>query len=550
MNNSVALSMRRDRQNTTALSVPRSMRPHENSVLMKMMPGVVVPVAAAGLLREDAVAAGQLALTFEMSETAEVLINPVVVKVSAYLVPWLAFERFYGRDEFEASYSKKPVREGDDVIPFIDTMARGVEGDFPVMDALGLHAEPTKEISTMYVEAYNLIVNYRNKNLSLDLPMRERLDTDLAAAHRDRGRHRDIVPSFDEAAMEGAIEIDLLNQGSLPVHGIGVVAGTTPNLIGDITPFAEADGSTPSYDNAMFQGHQTAVRTDASGVPIIDVQLQDADLVFSLASIDRAKKLRAYAQLRQRYSGLDKEMDIDKLMDGIRLPEKMFEQPILLGSQSSAFGFSKRYSGDSGNLDESIVQGAAMLSMQVATPRINTGGVLMFVAEIQPEQLFERQADPFLHITDVEEYPQFIRDDGDEQKVDTVFNYEIDTAHDDLTGLFGYGPLNGKFAVQGPRIGTGYFRPEATAEYDEDRARIWDTTPSNPSLGEDWYLAGNVSTEVFSFTDTEPFEASGRMSLVISGNTVFGMSLTESDGDYEAVEERLPSPDDQIDQNA
>lgn len=547
MRNSVQLNMRMDRQNTTALSVPRSMRPHDNSILLKIMPGVVAPIAAAGLLREDAVAAGQLSVTFEMAETAEVLLNPVGVKVSAYLVPWLAFERFNGRDEFEASYSKKAFRDGDGIIPFIDTMARGVEGDYPLLDALGIHAESTTQISTMYLEAYNLICNYRNKALSLDLPERTRLQTDFASAHRDRGRHRDIVPSFDEAAMEGAIEIDLLNQGNLPVHGIGSNVAIPPHVTGN--DFKETDGNVNTYANFFGNtGEEIFVRSAPDGTPIVNVQLQDAELTFSLASIQRAKKLQAFALLRQRYTGLDDDAVINKLMDGIRLPEKMFEQPILLGSEVAGFGFSKRYSGDSGNLDESIVQGAAMLSMQIATPRINPGGVLMFIAEVQPEQLFERQADPFMHVIDVEEYPQFIRDDGDEQKVDIVRNYEIDTAHEDGEGLFGYGPLNGKWAIQGPRIGKGYFRPEATTTFDEDRAKIWDTTPSNPTLGEDWYLAGETSTEVFEYTEEEPFEISGRLSLVVSGNTVFGRRLTESDGDYEAIDERLPGPEDQIDQ--
>ena len=199
--NSVLNSILRDRQSTTALSVPRSARPHDNSLLLKLYPGKAVPIAAAGLHREDAVAAGRLSVTVEMSETAEVLINPVQVRVSAYLVPWLAFDRFNGRDDFEAAYSKVPLEEGGDVKPFVETMARGVEGDYPVLDALGLHAKSDQQVSTMYLEAYNKIINYRNTNLSLELPERDRLQTDLAPAIRDRGRHRNIVPTFEEAAM-------------------------------------------------------------------------------------------------------------------------------------------------------------------------------------------------------------------------------------------------------------------------------------------------------------------------------------------------------------
>ena len=253
------------------------------------------------------------------------------------------------------------------------------------------------------------------------------------------------------------------------------------------------------------------------GRPDVRVEMDDQSFSFSLASIERAKKMQFFANLRKRYAGLDDDAIINKLMDGIRMPEKMFEQPIYLGSETSAFGFSKRYATDSDNLDQTVVQGATMVDMQLATPRINPGGVLMFIAEIQPEQLFERQPDPFLVETDVDNYPQFIRDDGDEQKVDRVYNKEIDTAHTDPDGLFGYGPMNGRWMVQAPRIGTGYFVPAQTTTFDENRNRIWDTTPADPALGQDWYLCGDVSTDVFEYTETEPFEISGRLSLLVTG---------------------------------
>ncbi len=68
------------------------------------------------------------------------------------------------------------------------------------------------------------------------------------------------------------------------------------------------------------------------------------------------------------------------------MPDRMFEQPIELGSQLTGFGLSKRFATDSDNLDKSVAfLAATMVSMEVATPRSNTGGVLMFIAEIQPE---------------------------------------------------------------------------------------------------------------------------------------------------------------------
>lgn len=549
--NAVQQHMRLQRQSTAALDVPRTMRPHRNPFLLRMDPGYVVPIAAAGLHREDAVTAGRLNVSIEMDETAEVLLNPVMVRVTAYLVPWLAFERFAGRDEFEASYSKQPVREGDDIVPFIETMPRGVEGDWPVMDALGLHAASDQQVSSMYVEAYNAIINYRNKNVSLDLPERERLDSSLAKAIRERGRHRNIVPSFDEAAMEGVVDIDVVSGGFRPLKGLGSYEFDSPITADPNMQVRETDGYNRHYDYYQdgSAGHSVILKTNQYGNPQVGVDFGEAEMRFSLAAIERAKKMRLFAQLRKRYAGLDDDAVIAKLMDGIRLPDKMFEQPIELGSRLAGFGFSKRFATDAVNLDQAAVSGAAMLSMQVATPRINTGGVLMFVAEIQPEQIFERQADPFLTVTDVDTYPQFIRDDGDEQKVDMVFNREIDTAHTDPGGLFGYTPLNHKWRIEGPRIGTGFFQSVPQTSFDEDRARIWDTSPADPALGQDWYLCSEIDKGVFAYSNREPFEASGMLELVISGNTVFGRELIEDDDDYEKISDRVPGADEQIQQD-
>ena len=551
MKNAVQRDMMQNRQSTAAMAVPRSGRIQSNSILLKMDPGLAVPVAAAGLLREDAIAAGRLNLQFHMAETAETIMNPVSVKVSCYLVPWLAFERFAGRDEFEASYSKKPVREGDKVIDFIETMARGDEGDQPVMDALGLHEGALIDVSSMYVEAYNQIINYRNKNLSLSLPERERLEATLAAAARDRGRHAHIVPTFDEAAMEGAVDINMVGAGgTYPVDGLGhwtidpVSAGPQTMNVHD---------GTEDWDHYIGANtNKVYMETDATGQSLARVTIgggSGIEMSFSLAAIERARQTKVFAEIRKRYSGLNDDAIINKLMDGIRMPDQMFEQPILLGSQTGHFGYATRYSSSSDSLDEMVSEGMAQISMEVATPRIGTGGVLMFIAEVQPEQMFERQTDPFLTITDVDEYPQFVRDFGDEQKVDIVRNKQIDAAHTDRDGVFGYVGTNDQFNVRAPRVGTGFFQPEPEVVFDEERARIWDPTPTDPALGEDWYLTDEITKDVFEYTEDEPFEVNGSLELMITGNTVFGRTLVESDGDYDAIDERIPTPEDQITQD-
>lgn len=546
MKNIVLNNMNMQRQSTAPLDLDRTLRKHDTPLLAKLSPGLAVPIAQAGMLREDAVNAGQLTAVFTMSETAEILINPVHVKVEAWMVPFQAFERFNGRDEFEASYAGQPFRDGEPVTPFIETMSRGVEGDHPVLDALGLHAASDRDVSTMQLEAYNLIINHRNKNLSPDLPERTRLDSSFAPAQREIGRHRNIVPNFDQAAMDGAVDIELLNQGQVPVTGIGVNNGFSAQV--NPTVIKETDGD-EIYDIHYGSIDATYMRADGNGRPMVYVNLEDAQARFSLANIEKAKNMQFFAQLRKKFAGHDDDWIIENLMNGLNMPEKMFDHPIYMGSEMSAFLFNKRYSSDSQNLDESVVHGVTQLSMQFATPRIPTGGVIMFIAEVQPEMLFERQTDPFFVTTDVDQYPQFQRDFFDEQQVDVVLNEDIDSAHTGVGGLFGYTYMNSKWNVEGPRIGTGYFQPEPSAVFDEDRNRIWDTSPSDPTLGDDWYLTTDVNQDVFEYTDGEPYEVSGRLQMIASGLTVFGRPLIEGDGDYEKISEIAPSEEDQIDQN-
>ena len=56
-------------------------------------------------------------------------------------------------------------------------------------------------------------------------------------------------------------------------------------------------------------------------------------------------------------------------MDGIQMQDKMFEQPIFLGAETTGFGFQKRFATDSANLDQSVVSGATMINMQLATSK-------------------------------------------------------------------------------------------------------------------------------------------------------------------------------------
>jgi hypothetical protein len=227
---------------------------------------------------------------------------------------------------------------------------------------------------------------------------------------------------------------------------------------------------------------------------------------------------------------------INLLMDAISIPEQAFKQPMLIGDKTTIFGQSKRYATDSGNLTESVVNGMTQIDMSVQLPRVNMGGVIMVVAEITPDQLFERQEDPFLSALTVDDLPQFLRDTLDPEKVDIVKNRRIDTSHATPDGTFAYEPLNARWNYDVPRVGgPKFYRPTVNTSFDEDRQRIWAVETINPTLSTDFYLCTNMHTKPFVVTNQDPFEVVSQGEIFIEGNTVFGGHLVEATNDYEEV---------------
>ena len=194
------------------------------------------------------------------------------------------------------------------------------------------------------------------------------------------------------------------------------------------------------------------------------------------------------------------------LMGGLTVPEQgLQQQPILVGQQSTIFGLSKRYASDGANLTESVVNGATFVDLNINIPRISTGGIVMIVAECVPDQLFERQQDPLLFTSSTEQLPEFLRDELDPEKVDTVFCGYVDVDHDTPNAVFGYEPLNAKWDIKARRVGGRFLRPEVDAGFDEDRQRIWACEVQNPTLSRDFYLSWDVHTKPFADQNQDPF---------------------------------------------
>lgn len=537
-------SMALNRMAVEPLTIPRTMRKHSARGITSMPAGKMVPLAAFPLLREDALRSGRLRFSFEMMETAEVLMNAVNVRVMAYLVPFLALERFNGSmDQLNQSYAGRPPIEGEDVVPFIETHEMGTHAANPIYKYLGLHGKSTDQVNTAYLEAYNAVWNFRAKNRSPDLSLRTRLDTSLAPAFWMHEQFRHIVPSVDFDRIDGEVALNVV-EARMPIKGLGKKNTNFPEASGTVY---ESGGVTASYANAsrisnagsndyVFYVKGTAA---TSGDPDVWAELQENGITVSLSNLELARKTQAFAKLREKYNQHD-DWIINMLMDGVAIPEQAFKQPMLLADKQTIFGMSKRYATDGGNLTESVVNGATFIDMSLQVPRLNTGGVILIVAEVAPDQLFERQQDPFFHSTDHELWPQYVRDSLDPEKVDVVKNARVDTAHATPAGTFGYEPMNARWNIEQPRIGGRFYRPSVDAGFDEDRQRIWAVETANPVLGPDFYLCTTMHTKPFVVTDQDPFEVVTQGDLFIEGNTQFGGHLIEASDDYEKIMEKAP----------
>ncbi|AXH76643.1 MAG: major capsid protein [Microviridae sp.] len=542
------------RTNLQPIAVPRTARIHAMRGITSLPAGKMVPIGCASLLREDALVSGRLRFTFEMNETAEVLMNAVNVSVKAYLVPFLALQRFEGSmDLFNRSW--EGIALGNEpVVPWIEHEPMGAHGSDPIYKYLGLHARPNQEVNTCYKEAYNAIWNFRATNRSKNLTLRNRLDDTLAPAFWVRDRFKHIVPDFDQAVIDGEVALNVVDM-KMPLRGLYAPQGSPGSLVAEGGNWRDAAGKSIPVGgqyltnfSAVMPDAWTAARTKIhpGGVspteswPDIYTELQADGITVSLSNIEMARKTQAFARLREQFAGHSDEYIINLLMDGLTVPDKQLAQPMLIGQRETVFGMSKRYASDGENLSMSAVNGATFVDLSIQTPRIPTGGVIMVVAEITPDQLFERQMEPMFHCIDHTMLPHYLRDTLDPEKVEVVPCEYVDVDHSTPDAAFGYAPLGYRWHHEAPHIGGKFYRPEVDAEFDEDRQRIWAVETVDPTLSTDFYLCTNIHQKPFLVTTEDPFECVTQGDLMIQGNTVFGGVLVEASENYKEVMEKAP----------
>jgi hypothetical protein len=541
---------------STPITVQRSTRRDRGRVLTSADAGKILPLKYIPMLREDAVKRGRVRVNIEMMETAELLMNGIMVNVMAHYVPMLAFERFNGSmEELNRSY-KGETGIGGSVVPYFETdkiynPSTGQTQDFsgdsylPQIDTnssawstelvnffqiMGIHTQAAK-YNTTIVEAYNAIVNHRRKARSASLPLRNEFDHRLAEAFWSLDNNH-IVPDFDQKLIDGEVALNGLTFQA-PIKA----------------PYADSDAyaaASASNDDALSSTTHWHPSDLGSGVTdegavyawenVYAELTQGGNATMSLADIEQAKKTAAFAKLRSMYDGVDDEHIIDLLMEGIRVPEETMKQPILLAKQQTMIGYNQRYATDAANLDTSVTNGYATVDLNIRTPQMNTGGVIMITAEIVPEQMWERKKDYFLYETDPDNLPNYLRDVLDPEQVSVVKNDHLDVNHSTPDGTFGYAPLNHEWMRDMVNVGGKYYRP-ANDVFDEDRAKIWTVETTDPTLSADFYLVDSLHKKVFSDQVADAFEITCISDMEITGNTVFGERLLEADAtsDYQAI---------------
>lgn len=535
----------RSKTKVTPLQAPVTRRSHDLRVLTSIPAGRMTPVAAIPLLREDGIRRATMRFSFEQMETAEVLMNAQHISARAYFVSHLALTHFNGSmDQLNRSYMGQPPMEGAEVVPFIRTDTWPIQGneiDSEILKYLGMHSKRGAEYNTAYEEAYNLIWNFRAKNRSKDIELINPLtNRDLQPAFWRHVNLASIRSDVDFAAIDGEVPLNYVGGDLLRVRGIGATnssnnSESTVRESGGVTVPYPASANTSSTD-------RLSVKYSAEYPEHVDVwaELEQDGITISLSNIELARRAQSFAKLREQYAGHDDEWIIDLLMDGVRIPEQALRQPILVGQQSTIVGQAKRYATDSGSLTESVVSGMTAFDMTFRVPRTNTGGVVLVVVEALPEQLFERQADPYLQSTDHEEWPHYLRDVLDPEPVTVIKNGWIDSDHNAFDDTFGYAALNHNWNYLSPRVGGRFYRPEVDASFDEDRQRIWAVETENPTLTEDYYISREIHTKPFADQEMDPYEVVTQGRAEIDGITHFGPPLMEEEGNFDAVMAKAP----------
>lgn len=543
------MSLLTGRMDTDPVPVVRQTRSFPLKSVTTLKAGRFNPVAVYNLLREDS-SQGSIPFAVEMRETHELLLNAVFLRVSSWFVPHIAFERFEKNPTFfQKSYQGVIPMAGKPLIPFFATHAFGTAGSNAVYKALGLFAPSAAQVNTGFLEAYNLVWDFIARNRSQDITQRTALDGTLAPAFWGPNNMSEIVPDFDDALIAGEVPLTVV-AGRMPVRGIGLV-GVPQNSIVPYNSVRESDGQVVNYEQGWdvngVNGNDAAGRAKmavrrgnnlSGSFPDIFAELEENGITVSLANLEQARKLVGWAKLRERYEGHSDEWIIDTLMQGFRIEDQEFMQPIRLDETLVKFRQGIRFASNAPDLNEKATNGVATGSINVHVPPNMYGGVVIICAEVVPEQLYERQPDPYFTAASVDDLPNYFQDVNNPMPVVEVKNGEVDSSHNNPTGLFGWARRNWRWLKWPARVGGDLYVHTAGSATTEARKMIWPTDVANPALSEEFYLSTTLGTTPFMDQTRDQFMFSCNGTVTITGLTLIG-AVHESEANYDKVREQV-----------
>lgn len=547
------------RQSAQPVQYSPSRRMDNTSLRTSGPAGVGIPVAVAPLHRGDS-ASGRILIQMELAEMPKPLENAVIGRAQAWFVPRPAFPQFTGLDEYTHSWHGEDItqlgasaRTPPALFSTVGTGAIAAAQSSEFFKALGIALQASTAINTDYVDAYNLVQNFRLASHSSKMTRYDyyaenaTTSLELKPALWPRNRMHDIVPDYEAALVKGSLDLDVA-AGAVTLTGTAELTGFfTDGTVSSVT-LDDLDGAS---QGSVSQSGLAVKRASSSGpadpMPAVDISGLDASLSgntiqVSLADIDKARTTNAFAKAQAAYAGTDysgfnnDDVIVSDLMQGFRVPQELFNRPWLLDSKTVVFGLNERHATDAANLDDSVTVGTASVSLSINIPRAEYGGIMIATVEVMPERLYERQSDEYLYCTDVDDLPNALRDIQRTEPVDTVLNRRVDVAHTTPGGTFGYEPMNAKWRREFTRLG-GEFRqltpgtPSTTA-----RTAIWQADYVDPVFTSDhWLCPHPFPQDVFSAPSQDVVNISLLQQLTITGITQFGDDLVEDNQEFADV---------------
>lgn len=544
------------RQNKAPVEYERRTRPDSGVIVTTGRAGVVVPLGFVSLFPGDSLG-GQANINITLREMPKPLLNAVQVRFQAWAVPRSALPHFAGYDEWLYAYqgqSIKALGAADRSPPSLyDTVSAGAIAALQASDLIksaGLHLAANEPVSTDYIDAFNLVYNFRLAAHSNTLTRRDYFQEDAAnsvtlpPAFWPSRAIDHVVPSYEAALIQGAMELDV-TAGAIPVTGLGH-EGQTYGQVNSTVYESGASGTTifaNSFlaDNSVNNVLKVEEDPDNAGFPGVFAEMAGFGIATSLIDIDKARTTQAFAKLRSSYRGADgsgfrpEDALIGHMMQGLQVPDTLYNQPWLLDSKIVTFGLSERHATDAANLDDSVTTGTAEAVLGLNVPRQDTGCIVLYTAEVFPERFHERASDEYLYCVDRASMPDPERDLQRTVPVDVVLNRRVDALHSTPGGTYGYEGMNQKWSNTGfTRMGGEYRQTTPGTPIATARFNVWHPDIVDQALNSNhWLCPASFSHDVFSDTSGPCWDAVIRQDCAKVGHLVqMAENPVEDNGDF------------------